>query len=212
MWATERAICAAAFLWAAVLLTAQFVRALRGRQPDLSVAAGSGGRGALYNVTVAMSPSHKETARRHPVAFGAGVLLHAGIAVAVIRVCAVLIAPGAPPLFGIPGMVFSGVTALTGLSLLARRAASPALRVLSSPDDYVAAALTTAFLAAGAARDAGLVPVGVYVLAAAAFALYLPLGKLRHVLFCPVSRLELGARLGRRGTFPPAREVKDVGE
>ena len=45
-------------------------------------------------------------------------------------------------------------------------------------------------------------PLGLVV---AASAFYLPLGKLRHVLFCPVARLDLGRRLGYRGTYPPPR-------
>jgi hypothetical protein len=205
-YAIERILCAAAWGWAAVLLAVQLARALARRQPDYAVAAASAARGALYNVTVAMSPLHKETARRHPLKFGAGVLLHAGVALALGQTAWLLISPAASvpyPRF-VAGVL--GAAALAGGYLLGRRVVSPALRALSAPDDVVAATATVAYVALTAAYELAWVSPGVFLVAAAAFAFYLPLGKLRHLLFCPASRLELGARLGRRGVFPPSRE------
>jgi nitrate reductase gamma subunit len=94
--------------------------------------------------------------------------------------------------------------ALAGLGLLGKRIASPVLRGLSSPDDYVANVLTTTFAALAAlaaflpgAREA-------WFVAGAALLVYVPVGKIRHCLLFFPARYELGRFFGRRGTFPPA--------
>jgi hypothetical protein len=79
------------------------------------------------------------------------------------------------------------------------------MRALSSPDDYFSPAATFALLALAAAYTLGKIAPPLFLIYGAAFLFYLPLGKLKHVLFCPVSRIDFGRRLGRRGTFPPAR-------
>ena len=82
---------------------------------------------------------------------------------------------------------------------------TPHLRGLSVPDDYVANALTTAFVAlAGASRvSPALTPA--WLLSACLLFVYLPVGKIRHCVFFFSSRAHLGAFFGFRGVFPPTR-------
>jgi hypothetical protein len=206
MQTTLRIIAAASFAWAAVLLAAQLLRAWGGGRKDYAVAAGSGARGVIYNLTAAMSPAHKEAARNHPVKFGAGVLLHAGVAVALLELLALVARPCAYP--RALGAALAAVLALalaSSVFLFCNRLFHAQMRALSSWDDYLSPALTFTLLALAAAYALGRVGAAALLVYGAAFFFYLPIGKLRHVLFCPVSRIELGRRLGLRGTFPPAR-------
>jgi hypothetical protein len=95
-----------------------------------------------------------------------------------------------------------GLTAAAALFLFVRRFFSPNLRKMSAFDDYLASFATMTYLAVGSLHEFGLVSAGVFLLVDAAAIFYIPLGKLRHVLFCPVARFDLGRRLGFRGTLP----------
>jgi len=206
MYATLRIIAAAALAWAAALLLAQLLRAWAGGRKDYAQAAGSGGRGIVYNLTAAMSPAHKEAARNHPLGFGAGVILHAGVAVAVLEWLALIARPFAyPRILAITLTVVLALALAGSLFLLGNRILRSRMRALSSFDDYFSPAMTFAFLALAAAYAFGKITPPPFLVYGAVFFFYLPLGKLKHVLFCPVSRIDLGRRLGRRGTFPPAR-------
>lgn len=79
------------------------------------------------------------------------------------------------------------------------------MRALSTPDDYISPLITFGLLALAVVYTLGLIATPPFLIYGAAFLFYLPLGKLKHVLFCPASRIDLGRRLGRRGAFPPGR-------
>ena len=99
--------------------------------------------------------------------------------------------------------------ALAGVVLLAKRIATPHLRKLSNPDDFLANLLTTVFAAlaggtvlAPALRDA-------WLSTSAVLLLYVPVGKIRHCVFFFSTRAHLGGFFGYRGVFP-ARESATV--
>jgi len=203
-----RIAAAAALIWAALLLAGQLLRALRRRRSDYSRPAGSAFKGAFYNLTVASSPAHKESARLHLAKFGAGVILHAGIAWGVVRLIWFILNPGAPPLYPYVTAALFGVAFLAAVFLLIRRALSPLIRPISSFDDYFAALLTGAFVLTAAARELALLPPAGFAWVAAALFVYLPFGKLRHALFCVAGRIEYGLRLGSRGVYPARHEAR----
>ncbi len=208
MLVTERIAAAAGVAWAAALLLAQLLLAWGGGRRDYSARAGSPGRAVLFNLTVAMAPAHKEAARLHPGKFAAGVALHVGVAVAVVEALAATVRPEAGPLWPAAAGTLAALSVVAGAYLLIRRAASRMLRVISCPDDYVGAAVTCAFVLAAALYAFGALAASPFLIFAAVTFFYLPLGKLRHVLFCPVSRVDLGRRLGYRGTYPTPRVTK----
>ncbi len=208
MLAVERIVAAASVAWAAALLMIQLLLAWGGGRRDHSARAGNPGRGVLYNFTAAMTPAHKETARLHPGKFAAGLALHVGVVVAVVQAFVATARPGAAPLWPAVAGPLSALSFAAGLYLLLRRAASRTLRVMSCPDDYVSAAVTTAFVLGAALFAFGVLAASPFLILTAVTFFYLPLGKLRHVLFCPVSRVDLGRRLGYRGTYPPPRPTK----
>jgi hypothetical protein len=132
-------------LWAAAALTAQVVRARGGGRRDFSRRAGRPALGVLYNFTIAMLPGHKESARLHPAEFGAGIVLHVGLFAALVEVLVLVITGNAPEWFIIPRLL-AVLGAVAGLGLFVRRARSPLLRKLSTPDDYLAVLATCGLL------------------------------------------------------------------
>jgi hypothetical protein len=208
MLVIERIIVVFSLVWAAALLLWQLLAAWGGGRKDYSERAGSPGRGVLYNFTAAMSPAYKEAARHHPFKFAVGMVMHAGVAFAIVKILVILVRPETPPLAPVPLGGFLGLTAAAALFLLVRRFLSPNLRPISSFDDYFAAFATVIYLGAAFLHEFGMVNAGALLLIDAGAIFYIPLGKLRHVLFCPVARFDLGRRLGYRGTFPAGRGVK----
>ncbi len=201
-----------AALWAAGGLVWHVRRSLapgtRGtRRPSPAAPQGRGGDGIRYMFTTGMRPSHKESVARHPVAFVLGLSLHAAVATAL----AWLALHGIAPVLAGAGIVRIAALAITAsgvaaaLALAAHRAADPALRALSVPEDYVAEALVAVLLALTAAATMRRVPATPAAIAAALLLFWIPIGKLRHMATFFVARADLGRRLGERGTFAPAR-------
>jgi hypothetical protein len=134
----------------------------------------------------------------------AGLAFHAGVFVAMGLLAASVAGIDLGGLAVRSARIATAVGALAGLGLLGKRIASPHLRGLSSPDDFVANVLTTTFtaLAAFASFDPRARPA--WLVAAALLLLYVPVGKIRHCFLFFPSRYHLGLFFGRRGTFPPA--------
>jgi hypothetical protein len=208
MFAIERIIAAAGMVWAAALLGAQLLLAWGGGRRDYSARAGSSLKGVLYNFSAAMTPAHKEAISNHPFNFTVGLVMHVGVGVAIFKILVVLIKPDAPPSAPIPAGGFLALAAAAALYLFVHRFLSPNLQTMSVFDDYLASFVTLTYLAVASLHEFGLLNGGAFLLVDAAASFYLPLGKLRHVLFCPVSRLDLGGRLGYRGTYPATRLAK----
>jgi nitrate reductase gamma subunit len=208
MLVVERIIVASSVVWAAALLLWRLAAAWGGGRKDYSARAGSPARGVLYNFTTAMAPAHKETARLHPFKFTVGMVMHAGVALAAVKALVIFVKPETPPLAPVPLGGFLGLAAAAALFLFVRRFFSPNLRRISVFDDYFAAFATAVFLGAASLHEFRVVSAGAFLLIGAGATFYIPLGKLRHVLFCPVARFDLGRRLGYRGTFPVVPGIK----
>lgn len=198
---------ALAAAWSVVALAAQVLIAWGGGRRDYSRHVGSPWRGVLYNFTMAMLPSQKETARLHMLEFAAGVVMHTGALFALIAIPLCRAWPGAAETALAAARPLLGLALVAALGLLVRRLSTPLLRVISATDDYVAVLATAGLLVValllplgGAYEDVALLYTGLLLI-------YLPLGKLRHAVFFFVARANYGRRLGRRGVYPPARGV-----
>jgi len=202
MYETERIITAISIGWAAIALAVQVVRARGAGRRDYSVRAGSVIQGIIYNFTWAMMPKHKETIRLHMFEFVIGVVMHIGIFLGIIRVIQLIINPQLVRFYPMFWNFIIGLAVLCSFYLLLRRILSAELRKLSIPDDYISILLVFGFLFMDLLTEFRLVSIPIYLIYSSILFFYMPLGKLRHVLFFFVVRAEYGGRLGYRGTYP----------
>jgi len=200
-----------AFLFA-VLGIAHTLWATRrfGSRRPLAPAVGGEDAGIRYALFAGMMPWAKESARKHVPTFLAGVVYHMGIAAGFIVLLAVLTSYNAAE--PVRSILFSCLVggAVAGAGLLVKRQATYALRAISTPDDYMANGLVTAFvIAAAATLRAGQFAVP-FLAIAVLLLLYVPLGKIRHCALFFVSRITFGRFFGRRGVLPrPAAPIGD---
>ncbi len=200
----ELALCAAA-AWALLALVALAFRTRAwGRRALHAPPAGDAAAGARYAFTKGMLPQAKESVRTHLPSYAAGIVFHAGVFASLGLLAASLagVEPGSVLLR--LGGAAAGAGALAGLGLLGKRIASPVLRGLSSPDDYVANVLTSVFAALASVAAFVTDARAAWLVAGVALLLYVPVGKIRHCLLFFPARYEMGRFFGRRGTFPPA--------
>jgi hypothetical protein len=61
-------------------------------------------------------------------------------------------------------------------------------------------------MAIAALAVVGMVPA--FMIYASALLLYIPLGKLRHAIYFPLARVELGAHFGKRGVWGSGKSDK----
>lgn len=200
-----RLLAAFAAAWAVVALTWQAVRATRNPPRDFAEPAGSPARGVLYAFTGAMTPAHKESIRLYPLEFALGLILHVPVFITLAATLLTIANPAAGGALIAATRVAALVGFAAGVCLLIRRLRRADLRHISTPDDYAAIVATSGLLMA-----AGLLPMtaagqAALLSCAALLFVYVPLGKLRHVVFFFLARAEYGRRLGYRGVYPPVR-------
>lgn len=195
-------VVALSALWAVGTLGAQLVSGWRARHPDHSRQSGNPARGVAYGFTVAMTPARKESVSRHPIEFAVGVLMHVGIAICLAGLALLVTRPATGAHFLALLRPIVGASLLAGIYLLARRATSPELRVMSVPDDYVAIVATCGLLTLALVASLYRRGEPAYLAYGAVLLMYLPLGKLRHAVFFFAARGDLWRRLGRREAHP----------
>lgn len=103
--------------------------------------------------------------------------------------------------------VIFGLAALIGLSRLFRRFANPAMRTISSPDDFFCLALLTAWMIAGVfnAPQRSEFWLLAYFGLATFFLFYVPFSKISHYICWPFLRYYMGKHFGHRGVYPKKR-------
>jgi len=180
-----------------------FTRLLRKGNPvDFAKAAGSAAAGIRYSFTGAMNPRKKESAYLHLPTYTAGLAYHAGTFLS--------LAVFAGSFFEIPHSemwkhiiaVLLVISSLSGIGILIRRMSVGLMRRLSNADDYLSNLLVTGFqlltvihLFFGMGSDV------FYYLAASLMLLYIPAGKLKHLMYFFAARYHLGNFYGRRGVW-----------
>ncbi len=169
--------------------------------------AGSAKAGVIYSMMNIAMPWAMESSRKKPGFYVQFVLFHIGITAAIT---ATFIIPYWPELFKIKAVVilfqvFVGAALIVGLMRLIRRISHPALRLISSLDDYASLILMILFCAAGVwaipnRYETNEWPL-IFFFAITAFLLvYVPFSKIGHYLYYPFSRYFLGKTMGHRGT------------
>ena len=191
---------------AAVSLLVQVFRLLgRPRQETASPVRGKASDGIRYAFTLGMLPWNKESGRVHPLVFWTGVAFHVGIAAALLIVLLRLIPVAGPALLLhlLSPLALLGAVILVGN--LFRRSRSEELRSYTVPDDYVSVLFTATFLTAAGMYGLGLNSAVALDLSGVMLALYLPLGKVRHMITFFIARKYHGELAGEKGIYPGAK-------
>lgn len=180
-----------------------FLRLLKlGKPRDHSAPAGSPLAGIIYSFTTAMNPRNKESAFLHLPTYSAGILFHIASFISIILYFFILFHRIPEGITGILLAISAILGGLAGLSMLAKRILSKNLRYLSKPDDYISNLLVSLFqfFTALVILHDGFHQL--YMFLAALLFLYMPLGKLKHIVYFFAARYHLGLFYGWRGVWP----------
>ena len=200
-------VCFGACLW-------HFFRLIRlGKPKDLSKKSGSVARAGLYSYTTAMLPAQKESVYLHLPTFTAGVFFHIGVFVSLLLfVVFFFVNPAVFQDYLILAVLILllsfglAVSTICGFLLFLKRLFSKKIRELSTLDDYLSAFLTVLFQAFTAFYLFFGDSLGVYYYVfVSLFLLYLPVGKMRHVVYFFAARYQLGFFYGWRNSWPPRK-------
>lgn len=155
----------------------------------------------MYAFTKALLPWSKESSARHLVSYLAGVVFHLSTFFALYLFFLSFWLKSVPAFLKAWGSLGLWAGLLCGFGLLLKRIFTPYLRSLSCPDDYFSNALVETFLLVSwLSLRVGVFPPYFYF-TAVIFFLYLPLGKLRHALFCLYARAVWGGFFSMRGVL-----------
>jgi hypothetical protein len=168
---------------------------------ELAPMKGSPARGILWAFTLGMAPWAKDSARIHWVAYLRGIIFHVGIFVGAAYLVATPWLAMIPEPLRLSLAALFAVGAVLALAGVGIRLADPTMRLLSTPDDYFALALTTLFLASGAMSAYSIVYLPAFWTVSGITLAYAPLGKLRHFIYFFYVRVFLGMVFGRRGVL-----------
>jgi nitrate reductase gamma subunit len=179
--------------------------------------AGSKKAGITYSLMNITMPWAMESARKKPTFYAQFVIFHLGVAAAIT---ATFIIPYWPEAFEIKAVawLFQVVIAaalIVGLIRLYRRVRKPAVRLISTLDDYLSLIFVIFYFAAGFLAipnryQAAEWPLILFFGLTAFFLAYVPFSKISHYLYYPFTRYFLGKTLGHRGVFPVKRKKKEM--
>ncbi len=174
--------------------------------------AGSEKAGVAYSLANVAMPWAMESARKRVGFYAQFVIFHLGVAAAI---GATFIIPYAPQIFQMRPVLWIfrlaiGAAFVVGLMRLYRRLSNPAVRLISTLDDYFSLLLMILFFAAGFLAVSNNYqkaewPLILFFGLTAFFLVYVPFSKICHYLYYPFSRFFLGKTLGHRRVFPPKR-------
>lgn len=173
---------------------------------DLSQARGDSRYGAFYALTFAMLPWKKESTKTHWATYTAGMLMH--VAVFIVLLFAV------GRRFGIGEDLFRplvqtvGLVGLVmGIGLFIKRSTLYTMKAISNFDDYFSNLLVDFYLLGGVLTAFSATWVPVWRLSAILLLLWIPMGKIFHMLLFFVSRILFGLQFGRRGVIRHGKPI-----
>ena len=172
------------------------------RATSFSRSVGAEMDGITYAFTRGMMPSAKESARQHMPTFVGGMLYHFGVFTALANLAGIVFKFQLLPIvaLGVRLVILAGLIA--GLSLLIKRFTQPKMRIISTPDDYIANGLVDLFLTLSVTVSMSPKLEPYLLIAAILLLVYVPIGKIRHCVFFFFTRVNFGKLFGRRGVLP----------
>ncbi|MFC2165580.1 hypothetical protein ACFLT2_11365 [Acidobacteriota bacterium] len=178
--------------------------------------AGNSASGIVYSMMNIAMPWAMESVRKKPGFYVQFVIFHVGV---VFAIGATFIIPYWPEIFETKPVVFMfqlvvGAAFIVGLYRLYRRISSPAMRMISSGDDYFSLALMISYFAVAVwAMPNNYIrnelPLILFFALTALFLVYVPFSKIGHYLYYPFTRFFLGRTMGHRGVGPRKKQDKN---
>ena len=211
----ENEVQVVALLFMATVYTLRLVWLFRFRSaPERTYAAGSAAAGVAWSMLNVAMPWAMESTRRKPFFYVQFVIFHIGV---VLAIGATFIIPYWPELFEVTPVVrifqvALGAAFAVGVMRLYRRLTTPALRLISTVDDYFSLTLMILFFFAGVVampnRPAdGEWPLIAFFALTAFFLVYVPFSKICHYLYYPFTRFYFGRMQGHRGVVAKSRRL-----
>ncbi len=189
------------------MLLYHFIRIVRlGKPKDLSQPSGSVAKGVVYANTTAMMPQNKESAFLHLPTYTMGIIFHIGIftSILIYFLSFTPLLDMWPLLWKIIGCCVT-ISGICGIALFVKRIINKNLKIMSNWDDYLSNLLTTLFQIMTALflwfHDSNLVGI-LYYIEVSLLLLYIPQGKLKHMLYYFAARYHLGFFYGWRNVWP----------
>ena len=208
-----------------ICLFALFLHVIRlirkGKPKDFSRSSGRPTKGIQFAFTGAMSPTRKESAYLHLPTYSAGLFYHMGTFLSFFLFFFFLagIFPKGWLAYGI--IAFLILSSVSGLAIFIKRIVKKELRSLSNPDDFISNILVTLFQISTILILLTLTVLQsysptvlqsyspavqlIYYLSFTLLMLYVPAGKLRHLIYFFAARYHLGYFYGWRGVWPPKK-------
>lgn len=172
-----------------------------GKPKDFSERIGNVGSAVVYSFTGGMSPKKKESAYLHLPTYSAGIIYHTGTFLSLGLFSYFLFDWNFNNKVLLGLSIILLISTLCGAGILIKRIVKRELRSLSNPDDYISNILVTAFQFITSYSLISFTPV--YYIFVSALFLYIPVGKLKHVIYFFAARYHLGFFYGNRAVWPP---------
>ena len=211
----ETGVQIAALLFMATVYVLRLIWLFRFRSaPERTYPAGSATAGIAWSMMNVAMPWAMESTRRKPLFYAQFVVFHIGV---VLAIAATFIIPYRPQLFEntLVVRIFQvalGAAFAVGLMRLYRRLTTPALRLISTADDYLSLTLMILFFLAGVVAmpnrpQGGEWPLIAFFALTAFFLVYVPFSKICHYLYYPFTRFYFGRMQGHRGVVAKNRRL-----
>jgi nitrate reductase gamma subunit len=189
-------------------------KAPRDRQAPAGTVGTSSLKGIVFSwANIAMPWSMESTRRMFPF-YLQFVIFHLAVAANIAMSFVIPYAPGLlKPIIVVRLLqALFAAAFLIGCYRIYRRLSNPAIRLISTPDDFFSLALLTvwsavSFFAAPNRPDLGEGPLMTYFIMTAFFLAYVPFSKISHYLYYPFTRFYFGRTMGHRGVYPMKRSI-----
>ncbi|MCP4539347.1 MAG: hypothetical protein GY832_19600 [Chloroflexi bacterium] len=160
-------------------------------------------RGTMEAFVTIAAPWRMESTRKHWMRYVEFIVFHLGVLANIVLSFAIAYAPDVltVPVRNVALVLLAAAFVAGGVRLY-RRVKLAEMRVISSPDDYIAMVAVLLFLFTGLLSLLGWGPgIAAYFVIAALFLVYEPFSKIRHYIYYPFARYFYGVSFGRRGVI-----------
>jgi hypothetical protein len=187
-------------------------KASRDRQAPSETTGDASFKGIVHSWANIAMPWSMESTRRMPFFYVQFVIFHLAVAANITMSVVIPYAPGLMKpviVVRILQILFAAAFAI-GCYRMYRRISTPAMRRISTPDDFFSLGLLTVWsfvslFAAPNRPDLGEGPLMLYFVMTAFFLVYVPFSKISHYLYYPFTRFYFGKTMGYRGVYPIKR-------